>query len=162
MLSVSIGAGQEECPLNQRAVIRMNAQEQREVLRSSSKASLATLDGDGFPHLVAMAYTEVDGKIVMTSYAKAQKVLNVRREPKVAVMVEVGSDYSDYRGILIRGTCELNDDHQAVVDAMQRILGNRLSEVAVRRAAKRIVMTVTPTKIATWDHTKLSGGQASY
>lgn len=148
--------------MNQRAAIRMSPQEQLEVLRSSSKASLATVDADGFPHLVAMAYTEFDGKIVMTSYAKAQKVLNVRREPKVAVMVEVGDDYSNYRGVLIRGTCELNDDHGAVVDAMQRILGKRLSEIAVRRAAKRIVMSVTPAKIATWDHTKLAGGQAAY
>jgi hypothetical protein len=29
----------------------------------------------------------------MTSYGKAQKVVNIRRNPKVALMVEAGDEY---------------------------------------------------------------------
>ena len=148
--------------MNQRTAIRLDPDEQLEVLRTAKKASLSTIDAEGYPHVVAMGFVEEAGKIIMTSYAKAQKVLNIRRNPKVAIMVEEGSDYSNFRGVSIRGTCELDDDHDAVVAAMEKILGQQLSEVAVRRAAKRIVMTVTPHKTATWDHGKLEGGKASY
>ena len=53
-----------------------------------------------------MGYRYKDGVIYMTSYGKAQKVVNVRRNPKVGVMVEVGERYADFRGVMIRGHCE--------------------------------------------------------
>ena len=37
-----------------------------------------------------MAYMVKDGCIYMTSFRKAQKVVNARRNPKVAVMIESG------------------------------------------------------------------------
>jgi len=50
-----------------------------------------------------MGYRYKDGVIYMTSYGKAQKVINVRRNPKVGVMIEVGEPYADFRGVMIRG-----------------------------------------------------------
>jgi hypothetical protein len=44
---------------------------------------------------VAMGYRYKDGVIYMTYYGKAQKVVNVRRNPKVGVMVEVGERYAE-------------------------------------------------------------------
>jgi general stress protein 26 len=46
----------------------------------------------------------------MTSYAKAQKVLNIRRNPKVGIMIEAGKNYGDFRGLMIRGHCEIIED----------------------------------------------------
>ena len=53
---------------------------------------MATIDKDGFPHVVAMNYFARDGAFYMTSYAKAQTVVNVRRNPRVALMIEADSD----------------------------------------------------------------------
>ena len=85
--------------MNQRTAIRLDPDEQLEVLRTAKKASLSTIDAEGYPHVVAMGFVEEAGKIIMTSYAKAQKVLNIRRNPKVAIMVEEGSDYSNFRAL---------------------------------------------------------------
>jgi len=38
-----------------------------------------------------------DGAIYMTSYAKAQKVVNIQRNPKVGLMIETGRNYGDFR-----------------------------------------------------------------
>ena len=147
--------------MNRREQIKLTADEQAQFLRDVRKLSLATLDKDGFPHLVAMNFGVRDGAILMTSYGKAQKVLNVRRNPKVAVMVEVGERYADFRGIMIRGHCEVIEDPQLVKETM-RLAGESATAAAVPSGAassapKRVVLKITPYKIASWDHTKLGG-----
>lgn len=121
------------------------------------------MDQDGFPHVVAMGFLARDGAIYMTSYGKAQKVLNVRRNPRVAVMVEVGDHYAEFHGVMIRGHCEIIED-PAQVEMVIRESGkkarsgeSRPEPGALASAPKRVVLKVTPEKIASWDHRKLGG-----
>ena len=64
--------------MNKRRQVQLTPEEQEAFLHAGHKAVLATLNKDGFPHVVATAFLAQDGVIYMTSYAKAQKVLNVR------------------------------------------------------------------------------------
>jgi general stress protein 26 len=107
-----------------------------------------------------MGYFYEDGAFYMTSYAKAQKVLNIRRNPKVAVMVETGGAYAELRGVMVRGTCEIIEDTETVRAAMQRRragTGARAPSSGVDSAPKRVLLKVTPSKITSWDHAKLGG-----
>ena len=147
-------------PQPRRRQIRLTDEEQAAFLAGNRKAALATLDQDGFPHLVAMTYGVKDGVFYMTSYAKAQKVLNIQRNPKVALMIEAGGAYSELRGVMVRGDCELIEGEDAVRHAWSVISGE--GGAARRRetndsASKRVALKVTPHKIVTWDHTKLGG-----
>ena len=54
----------------------------------------------------AIIDTGFDG-FYTSSYAKAQKVVNARRNPRVAVMIEAGERYAEFRGVMIRGRCEV-------------------------------------------------------
>jgi PPOX class probable F420-dependent enzyme len=146
--------------MNRRNQIQLTPAEQTEFLSQPHKASLATVDKDGFPHVVAMGYMFRDGVIYMTSYGKAQKVLNIRRNPKVGVMVESGQSYRDFRGVMIRGLCELIEDPATVEKTMRELAGGQgggAPRGAITSAPKRIVLKIVPQKIATWDHTKLGG-----
>jgi PPOX class probable F420-dependent enzyme len=148
-------------PVNRRRQIRMSAAEQAAFLQQHGKASLATLDRDGYPHVVAMGYVFADGAFYMTSYAKAQKVLNIRRDPRVGLMVESGAGYGELRGVMVRGTCEIIDDTEAVRAVMQRSRGGgglRAPAAGVDSAAKRVLLKLAPQRIASWDHAKLGGG----
>ena len=87
--------------MNRRRQIQLTPDEQEAFLREHRKAALATIDQNGFPHLVAMNFLTKDGAFYMTSYSKAQKVLNVRRNPKVALMVETGNNYGELCGVVI-------------------------------------------------------------
>src|SRR5271157_3304761 len=104
--------------MKRRDQIKLTPQEQTTFLRDASKAALATIDKEGFPHVVAMNFLARDGAILMTSYRKAQKVLNIRRNPKVAVMVETGRKYSELRGVIIRGECQIIEDLPTVEATM--------------------------------------------
>src|SRR5262249_6558755 len=130
--------------------------------RERTKAALATIDKDGFPHVVAMNYFARDGAFYMTSYAKAQKVVNIRRNPKVALMVESGDTYAELRGVMIRGRCEIlegQDVVNAAFDARVESQSNpsRVQPGALASAPKRVVLRIVPEKVVSWDHRKLGG-----
>src|ERR1700722_17779539 len=130
-----------------RRQIHLSEAEQAEFLGANRKTALATLDAEGYPHLVAMTYGVKDGIFYMTSYAKAQKVMNIRRNPKVGLMIEAGGAYSELKGVMVRGVCDIVEGEDAVREAWAIISGNtatpRRRETS-DSAAKRVVLKVTP------------------
>src|SRR6202051_4648289 len=142
--------------------IRLTPDEQAAFLRENRKAALATLDQKGFPHVVAMNFVERDGAFYMTSYGKAQKVVNIRRNPKVGLMVETGSAYAELKGIMVRGHCEIIEGMEAVQQVFAwsaEARGESYSRPAgaSSSAPKRVVLKIVPHKIMSWDHQKLGG-----
>jgi len=148
--------------MNRRRQIHLTPDEQAVFFREQRKAALATLDQHGFPHVVAMNYFAKDGAFYMTSYSKAQKVVNIRRNPKVALMIESGSAYAELRGVMVRGHCEIIEGADAVraaFAAMAEARGTTPSRPsgAGDSAPKRVVLKITPQKVTSWDHSKLGG-----
>jgi len=150
----------------------MAPEEAAAMLETAHGLSLATIGRDGYPHLVAMSYGLDNGDIVMTSYGKAQKAVNLRRNPRAAIMVESGKAYNTLKGVMVRGRAEIIGDTDAVIAAM-RLIGARaaraagspqapvsieISEGYRRQAAKRVVIRIHPEKWASWDHSKLAPG----
>jgi PPOX class probable F420-dependent enzyme len=129
-------------------------------------AQVATIGPHGMPHLVAMWYGLLGGEIVMWTYAKSQKALNLRRSPNIALLVESGERYDELRGVSITGTGELSDDRAYVERVGESVLfrsreGEPLDpfgqEILKQTGAKRIAMTIKPAKVTSWDHRKLGG-----
>jgi PPOX class probable F420-dependent enzyme len=148
--------------MDRRRQIRLTPEEQAAFLREHRKAALATIGQDGFPHIVAMNFYAEDGAFYMTSYAKAQKVLNIRRNPNVALMVEAGNRYFELRGVVVRGRCEIIEGEDAVRNAFAAMAQARGTPSERPRAAgdsapKRVVLKIIPEKITSWDHSKLGG-----
>src|SRR5260370_40711012 len=127
--------------MNRQKQIQLTPTELTEFFAQPHKAALATVDKDGFPHVVAMGYMAKDGAIYMTPYGKAQKVMNIRRNPKVGVMIETGKTYADFVGVLLRGTCEIIEEPEAVARMMRELAGNQgaAPSGAVSSAPKRVV-----------------------
>ena len=84
--------------MNQRDSIKMTPEQALAYLTSHHSCALATNGHDGYPHVVAMWYTVKDGTIMMTSYARAQKIVNLRRDPRATVLVESGATYKELSG----------------------------------------------------------------
>jgi nitroimidazol reductase NimA-like FMN-containing flavoprotein (pyridoxamine 5'-phosphate oxidase superfamily) len=146
--------------MTQRPDIRLTPDEQAAFLRENRKAALATLDQHGFPHVVAMNFIVRDGVYYMTSYGKAQKVMNIRRNPKVGVMIETGGAYAELKGVMVRGDCELIDEPDRVAEVLAWLGEGRSTSRpagASRSAPKRVALKIIPRKITSWDHSKLGG-----
>ena len=151
--------------MNKQSQIKMTPTEQAEFLARARTMVLCTIDKDGYPHAVAMAYMVKDGCVYMTSFRKAQKVVNIRRNPKVAVMVESGTAYNELKGVMIRGRCEVIDEPDEVWKIMREIrtfqaggVPAPADAVVQARAQKRAVLKIIPEKVASWDHSKLPPG----
>ncbi len=157
----------------------MTPAEASQWLEKGDNCSLATIDRNGYPHLVAMAYAVDRGDIVMTSFAKAQKVVNLRRDAHAAVMVESGKAYSTLKGVMVRGRAAIIDDTEKVLEVL-RLVTRRMAQAngaetprggesvnaddpiaqqARQLAAKRVVIRIHPEKWASWDHSKLPPGK---
>src|SRR2546426_9891029 len=136
-------------PSTRRQQIQLSPNEQAAFFQERKKAALATIDKDGFPHVVAMNYFARDGAFYMTSYGKAQKVVNIRRNPRVALMVEAGDEYAELRGVMIRGRCEILEDEASVRKAFEARAGAQATASpgqpgAVGSAPERVVLQIGP------------------
>src|SRR5436305_8183506 len=100
--------------MSRRDLIRMNDEEVRAFLEEQRTLQVATIDHDGWPHVVAMWYVVVDGQIVFWTYAKSQKALNLRRDARLTCLVESGESYNELRGVQIKGEAIINDEHETV------------------------------------------------
>jgi PPOX class probable F420-dependent enzyme len=142
----------------------MTADEQREFIEDARTIVLSTIDHRGYPHSVAMWYVVDDGRFLMTTYRKSQKTVNVRRNPKVSLLVESGVTYETLKGVLIRGPAEVIDDEDTCVSVLTRVhrkmhgaFPEGVEEALRLQARKRIVIKVTPERVSSWDHSKLGG-----
>src|SRR5215467_11898834 len=100
--------------MNRRDLIRMSNEEIRSFLSEQRTLQIATIDHDGWPHLVAMWYVLINDQLVFWTYAKSQKAINLRRDARLTCLVETGESYSELRGVQIKGLAKIRDDYETV------------------------------------------------
>ncbi len=151
--------------MNRRNQIRMNDQEIRAFLEEQRILQVATIDHDGWPHLVAMWYVLINDKVVFWTYARSQKAVNLRRDPRLTCLVEAGERYEELQGVQIKGQAVINDDRATVQRIGEAIwerytgpLNENTRQMVTAQAAKRVLIFVKPVEVISWDHRKLGGG----
>lgn len=147
---------------NQRSQIVMTDDEIAAFIDQSRTASLATIGPDGTPHVVAMWYAVIDGKIWFETKSRSQKAVNLRRDNRVTCMIEAGLTYDTLRGVAIEGTAEIVEDPQVLwqigVNVWERYNGPYTEEMrplVEYMLHKRIAVRIDPVRTRSWDHRKL-------
>lgn len=150
---------------SRRDLIRMTPEEVHAYLGEQRRIILITIAADGMPHPMPMNYgLDDEGRVLMTTFRKSQKVRNVERDPRATLLVESGDDYADLKAAILFADVEIIDDPEAVRTLMSRIrageaLAGSMDEgrnAQVRASiAKRVVLRFTPFRTISWDHGKL-------
>jgi len=150
--------------MSRRDLIRMTDDEIEAFLNGRHTMNVATFNHDGSIHLVAMWYGFVDGKPAFETFAKSQKVQNLKRDARITVLVEDGDEYDQLRGVEIVGTATFTEEPEAVVEIARSVLRryHDFAEADIEGAAqlmaqKRAAVTIHAERIVSWDHTKLGG-----
>lgn len=149
----------------QRDVIRMSHEEIAAFMEERQNLQVATIGKDGAPHLTTVWFAIHDGRILFETYGTSQKVANLRRDPRLAVLAEDGTTYGTLRGVSINGRAEIIEDQPRRGELMEVLLGHHFPDLppdqlrlmSERMAQKRVVIAVVPEKVMSWDHTKLNG-----
>lgn len=147
---------------NQRDQIRMPDDEVAAFLSAQRTATVATHGPQGRAHLVAMWYAVLDGAVWIETKAASQKVVNLRRDPRMSVLVEAGDTYDQLRGVSLEGTGVVLDDADAVwrvcvavVERYQGPYSEELRPVVEQMARKRVAVRLDVERTRSWDHRRL-------
>jgi PPOX class probable F420-dependent enzyme len=152
---------------SKRDQITMSPTEVRAYLDSQHILNVATIGPTGHPHIVAMWYAFVGDVLTFWTFAKSQKIMNLRRDPKMSGLVESGGgSYNELRGVELVGTGRIVDDYDEVLE-IGKAVGVRyngdaaLSDAALpfieAQARKRLGVAFEVSAVVSWDHTKLGG-----
>ena len=153
---------------SRRELIQLDDSELRTFVDSARTLIIVGNGRDGFPHPMPMwFYVDDAGNYYCTTFRKSQKVLNFRRDPRAALLVESGEEYAELKSVLTYARCEVIDDFDTVCDTLVRIntKGAEVSEEQVdklraavaKTAEKRVVLKFVPERVISWDHAKLGG-----
>jgi PPOX class probable F420-dependent enzyme len=149
--------------------IRMTDAEIRAFLRAHKTIILNSIGPDGVPHPMPMWFVSDDDLVVsMATFRETQKIKNLQRDPRVSLLVESGREYAELKGVVIYGTAELSEDTDAIIATLEAASQKETtitdaetraaaSEGMKKTAPKRILIRVKPTRILSWDHSKLAG-----
>jgi PPOX class probable F420-dependent enzyme len=151
--------------MSRRDQIRMSDAEIEQFLQGRHTMSVATHGKDGRIHLVAMWYAFIDGKPAFWTYAKSQKIRNLRRDPRISVLVEDGEGYSELRGVEIAGRGTIIEDQETILALGMQIAAryqgitpsDDMRPMIARQASKRVAVRVDAERVVSWDHGKLGG-----
>jgi PPOX class probable F420-dependent enzyme len=148
--------------VNQRDLIKMTPEEVDAFLRERRSMTMSTIAPDGSIHSVAMWYGFLEGAVAFETKAKAQKVQNLRRDPRLTCLVEAGDTYDELRGVSLVGTGEIIDDPDRMwelgVSVFERYNAPYTDEMrpfVETMLRKRVVVKLHVDKTVTWDHRKL-------
>jgi hypothetical protein len=109
-----------------------------------------------------MWYAVLDGEIWFETKKKAQKTLNLRRDPRCSFLVETGHTYDQLRGIAIEGEGVVVEDEDVVWDVclniFERYNGKYTEEMkpfVEFMAHNRAAIRLDRRRTRSWDHRKL-------
>ncbi|MGH3955098.1 MAG: pyridoxamine 5'-phosphate oxidase family protein [Mycobacterium sp.] len=147
---------------NQRSQIVMSDEEITEFIKNSRTTTMATIGADGQPHLVAMWYAVIDGELWFETKAKSQKVVNLKRDPRITCLIEDGLTYDTLRGVSIEGQAEIVEDADKLfevgISVFERYTApytEEMKPIVEAMLNKRIAVRVRTARIRSWDHRKL-------
>ncbi len=154
--------------VNRREQIAMNEAEVRAYLDTQQILNVATIGPSGHPHLVAMWYAFIDDQLAFWTFAKSQKIVNLRRDQRMTGLVESGGGvYAELRGVELVGSGRIVDDYDEVFGIGRAIARRYNGDAAVSdgalpfieaQARKRLGVIFEVASTVSWDHTKLAGG----
>jgi hypothetical protein len=151
---------------SKRSQIGMTEDEVRAYLESERVLNVATLGPTGHPHLVAMWYAMVGANAVFWTFGKSQKVVNLRRDPRMSGLIESGESYDQLRGVELRGHGVIVEVYDSVLEIGKSVgvkyngpsaLGESALPFLEAQATKRVGVVFEIEHIVSWDHNKLAG-----
>jgi nitroimidazol reductase NimA-like FMN-containing flavoprotein (pyridoxamine 5'-phosphate oxidase superfamily) len=150
---------------SRRDLIRMSDAEIRVYLEKQRQVILVTNGPHGMPHPVPMEYgLDADGSIVVTSFRKAQKILNLERDPRATLLFDSGTQYQELKGVIAYCDAQIIREPEAVGKVMRLVrpsddlaasMSTEMSAQVRASITKRVAIRFRPFRFVTWDHGKL-------
>ena len=152
---------------SRRETIAMTPAELSAYLAAQRRIILIANGANGLPHPMPMNYgVDQQGRIVIVTFRKSQKVKNLERDPRATLLVESGDSYTELKSAILYCDVEIIGDAEGVAANMALVradgvmaasMSAAMSEQVRASLTKRVVLRFTPFSVVSWDHGKLGG-----
>lgn len=143
--------------------IMMTPEELDEFLTAQRTCRVATVSADGAPHLSALWFAWDGTSLWLYSITRSKRWSDLRRDPRVAVVVDAGEEYGELQGVELSGTVEFvgeaprTGEPYPELDAVERLFAQKnfgLNEMP--HDGRHAWLRLTPESIKSWDFRKLA------
>ena len=151
---------------SKRDAIRLTDEEIAAYLAEQKTVIVGTNGPRGVPHLMPLWFVMRGSEIWGWTFAKSQKALNLRRDPRATILFEDGVKYQELRGLMYECDVEIfeafDDVRQIGIELFTKYGTGEAPVPEVvsmieAQAPKRIGLHFKPTRTVSWDHRKLGG-----
>ncbi|WP_405655358.1 pyridoxamine 5'-phosphate oxidase family protein [Streptomyces sp. RK9] len=143
--------------------IMMTPDEVDAFLASERTCRVATVSPGGAPHVSALWFAWDGTSLWLYSITRSKRWAELRRDPRVAVVVDAGEQYGELRGVELTGTAEVVGEVPRTgepcpeLDLPERLFARKnfgLEEMV--HDGRHAWLRLTPDAIASWDFRKLA------
>ena len=143
--------------------IAMTAAEVDEFLAGERTCRVATVGRDGRPHVAPLWFVWDGRSLWLSSVVRSQRWTDLRHDPRVAVVVDAGVEYTGLRGVEFSGTVVAVGDvprtatpDPQLAEPERLFAGKYAGGVAVPPDGRHGWLRLTPEKLVSWDFRKLA------
>src|SRR5271165_3840874 len=143
--------------------VAMDVEDREAFLASERTCRVATLGNDGAPHVTPLWFAWDGNSLWLTSIVHSQRWTDIQRDDRVSVVVDAGTDYSELRGVEIRGVAAAvgeiprTGESVAELDQVEQLYAQKYAGGRIRHDGRHAWLRITPQKIVSWDFRKLTG-----
>jgi nitroimidazol reductase NimA-like FMN-containing flavoprotein (pyridoxamine 5'-phosphate oxidase superfamily) len=141
-----------------RSELAMSRSEMDAFLRTERTLRLATVDEDGWPHVVPLWFVWRDGRFYVNNLDRSKRTRHLAAGTTASLVVDAGHDYQELRGVSCRVTQRFIDAEREETEPMRRehaakYLG--LEEPLPLMRSHTWLELVPVGRMASWDFRKL-------
>ena len=144
--------------------IAMSGAEVDEFLAGERTCRVATGGEDGRPHVAPLWCVWDGGALWLNSLTRSQRWTDLARDPRVAVVVDAGVEYTELRGVEITGRADpvgevpRGDAPHAELAPVERAFARKYrGSDTFTPDGRHAWLRIAPEKLVSWDFRKLAG-----
>ncbi|WP_409239037.1 pyridoxamine 5'-phosphate oxidase family protein [Streptomyces sp. PA5.6] len=144
--------------------IMMTPEELDAFLAAERTCRVATVSPDGAPHAGTLWFAWDGTSLWLYSTTRSKRWAHLRKDPRIAVVVDTGEEYGELRGVELSGTVECvgeiprTGDPCPELDAPERLFAQKVFGLdEMPHDGRHAWLRLTPDAIASWDFRKLAG-----
>ncbi len=143
--------------------IAMTGAETDEFLAAERTCRVATASKDGRPHVAPLWFAWDGSTLWLSSVVRSQRWTDLMRDPRVAVVVDAGVEYTELRGVELSGAVVPVGEiprtgvPDPVLDRVEQLFGDKYTGgVKLPADGRHAWLKLTPEKLVSWDFRKLA------
>ncbi|MEV0115199.1 pyridoxamine 5'-phosphate oxidase family protein [Streptomyces sp. NPDC050844] len=143
--------------------IMMSPGELDEFLSTERTCRVATVSGGGAPHVSALWFAWDGTSLWLFSITRSKRWADLRRDQRIAVVIDTGVEYAELRGAELSGTATFvgeaprTGERCPELDVPERLFAQKYFAMdSMPYDGKHAWIRLTPDAISSWDFRKLA------